>query len=133
MHKKNRKKCKENYRPISLLPIFGKSFEKFIFDGLYQHLDDNGVLNSNRSGYCPGDSSINQLLSIVHTISSAFDCNPTLDVRAVFLDISKALDRVWHQGLIYKLCQSEVCGNLLLLIRSFLENRKQRTLLNRKS
>ena len=91
------------------------------------------MLNSNQSRYRPSDSFINQLLSIVHTISSAFDRNPTLDVCAVFLDISKAFDRVWHQGLIYKLCQSGVCGNLLLLIRSFLENRKQRTLLNGKT
>ena len=133
IHKKNSKNLKQNYRPISLLPIFGKIFEKLIFDSLYQHLNVNGLLNPNQSGFRPGDSTINQLLSIVHTISAAFDCNPTLDVRSVFLDISKAFDRVWHKGLIYKLRRCGVSGNLLSLIQSFLANRKQRTLLNGKT
>ena len=133
IHKKNSKNLKENYRLISLLPIFGKIFEKLIFDNLYQHLDENGLLNPNQSGFRSGDSSINQLLSIVHTISAAFDCNPTLDVRSVFLDISKAFDRVWHKDLIYKLRRFGVSGNLLSLIQNFLANRKQRTLLNSKT
>ena len=56
--------------------------------------------------------------------------NPPLDVRSVYLDISKAYDRVWHDGLIYKLKQCGVSGQLLSLIRSFLKDRKQRTVLN---
>ena len=60
----------------------------------------------------------------------AFDCNPPLDVRTVYLDISKAFDRVWHDGLIYKLKRCGVSGQLLFLIQSFLVNRKQRTVLN---
>ena len=95
VHKKNSKQLKQNYRPISLLPIFGKFLEKLMFDSLCEHLDVNNLLNQNQSGFRPGDSTINQLLSIVHTIFTAFDCNPTLDVRSVFLDISKAFDRVF--------------------------------------
>ena len=104
-----------------------------IFDNLYQHLDENGLLNPNQSGFRSGDSSINQLLSIFHKISAAFDCNPTLDVRSVFLDISKAFDRVWHKGLIYKQRRFGVSGNFLSLIQNFLANRQQRTLLNGKT
>ena len=133
IHKKNSKNLKQNYRPISLLPIFGKIFEKLIFNSLYQHLNVNGLLNPNQSVFHPGDSTINQLLSIVHTISAAFNCNPTLDVRSVFLDISKAFDRVWHKGLIYKLRRCGVSGNLLSVIQSFLANIKQRTILNGKT
>ena len=51
----------------------------------------------------PGDSFISQLLSIVHEIQSSFDCNPPVDTRAIFLDISTAFDKVWHQGLLFKL------------------------------
>ena len=99
---------------------------------LYQHLEFNSLLNPNQSGFRPGDSTGNQLLSIVNSISQAFDCNPPLDVRSVYLDISKAFDRVWHQGLLYKLRRNGVSGRLLLLIESFLANRKQRTVLNGK-
>ena len=54
------------------------------------------------------------------------------DVRSVYLDISKAFDRVWHDGLIYKLKRCGVSGKLLSLIQSFLKDRKQRTVLNGK-
>ena len=130
VHKKNEKNVKSNYRPISLLPIFGKMLEKLMYDSLYSHLVSCKLLNPNQSGFRPGDSTVNQLLSITHTIFKAFDCNPPLDVRSVYLDISKAFDRVWHDGLIYKLKRCGVSGQLHSLVESFLKNRKQRTVLN---
>ena len=130
VHKKNEKNLKVNYRPISLLPIFGKVLEKLVYDSLYSHLVSCAFLDPNQSGFRPGDSSITQLISITHSIYKAFDCNPPLDVRSVYLDISKAFDRVWHVGLIYKLKRCGVSGKLLSLIQSFLQNRKQRTVLN---
>ena len=133
VHKKNEKNLKGNYRPISLLPIFGKILEKLIYDSLYSYLASHELLNPNQSGFRPGDSTVNQLLSITHTIFQAFDCNPPLDVRSVYLDISKAFDRVWHDGLIHKLKRCGVSGQLLLLIQSFLKDRKQRTVLNGQS
>ena len=77
-----------------LLPIFGKILEKLTYDSLYSHLVPSEVLNPNQSGFRPGGSTVNQLISITHTILDAFDCNPPLDVRSVYLDISKAFDRV---------------------------------------
>ena len=133
VHKKNEKNLKGNYRPISLLPIFGKILEKLIYDSLYTHLVSCELLNPNQSGFRPGDSTITQLISITRTIFKAFDCNPPLDVRSVYLDISKAFDRVWHDGLVYKLKRCDVSGQLLSLIQSFLSDRKQRTVLNGKS
>ena len=130
VHKKNEKNLKGNYRPISLLPIFGKMLEKLIYDSLYSHLISHELLNPNQSGFRPGDLTVNQLLSITHTIFEAFDCNPPCDVRSVYLDISKAFDRVWHDGLIYKSKECGVLGQLLFLIQSFLKDRKQRTVLN---
>ena len=130
VHKKNEKNLKGNYRPISLLPIVGKILEKLIFYSLYSHLVSSELLNPNQSGLRPGDSTINQLTSIKHTIFGAFDCNPPLDVRSVYLDISKAFDRVRHDGLIYKLKRCGVFGQLLCLIQDFLSNRKRRTVMN---
>ena len=52
------------------------------------------LLNPNQSGFRPSDSCINQLIAITHEIFEAFDCNPSLKVRSVFLDLSKALDKI---------------------------------------
>ena len=59
VHKKNEKILKGNYRPISLLPIFGKILEKVIFDSLYSHLVSSDLLNPNQSGFRPDDSTMN--------------------------------------------------------------------------
>ena len=127
------KNLKENYGPISLLPIFSKILMKLIYDSLYSCLIKEMLLNPSQSGFRPGDSTINQLLFITHSVFEAFDCNPTLEVRSVYLDISKVFDRVWHDGLICKLRRCGISGNLLLLLRSFLSNRKQKTVLNGQS
>ena len=63
----------------------------------------------------------------------AFDQYPTRETRAVFLDISKAFDKVWHEGLISKLKSNGIQGKLVNLIISFLSNRQQRVVLNGKS
>ena len=54
----------------------------------------------------------------------------SLAVRAVFLNISKAVDKVWHDGLIFKLKQNGISGNLIKLFENFLHNRKHRLVLN---
>ena len=76
----------------------------------------NNLLNSFQSGYRPNDSCINQLISITHNICHAFDANPSLEVRGIFLDLSKAFDKVWHEGLFYKLKNNGINGYILQLI-----------------
>ena len=122
-------RIRKNYRPISLLPILGKMFEKVIFDALYKHFCDNGFLTPSQSGFRPGDSTINQLLAITHKIYCPFESVPSLETRSIFLDFSKAFDRVWLDGLLYKLESSGISSNLLALMRSFPGNRKQRVVL----
>ena len=63
-------------------------------------------------------------------IHEAFEDSKCLEVRAVFLDISKAFDKVWHKGLIFKLKQNGVSGRLLKFFESYLSNRKQRVMIN---
>ena len=118
----------ENYRPVSLLPICGKIFERLIYNSLFEFFISNKLISSNQSGFKPGDSCINQLLSITHEIYKSFD--DRYEVRGIFIDISKAFDKVWHNGLIYKLKQNGVSGNLWKLIIYFLDARKQRVVLN---
>ena len=133
IHKKNDKQIISNYRPVSLLPICGKIFERIIYDSLFSFFTANNLITTNQSGFRPGDSCIHQLISITHNIYNSFDCNPSLEVRGVFLDISKAFDRVWHEALIYKLKCNGVSGNILCLISSFLSDRYQRVVLNGQS
>ncbi|PJE77627.1 hypothetical protein CI610_03447 [invertebrate metagenome] len=79
-----------------------------------------------QSGFMPGDSTTNQLLSIYHTITSNLDSRK--EVRFIFCDISKAFDRVWHKGLLHKLECYGITGNLLNWFNSYLTNRKQRVI-----
>ena len=97
--KKGDKQILKNYRPISLLPVCGKIFEKLIFNEMFKFFIENNLISPNQSGFKPGDSCINQLLSITHDFYKSFD--RTYEVRGVFLDISKAFDEVWHDGIIF--------------------------------
>lgn len=130
VHKKGNRQVISNYRPISLLPICGKLFEKILFDAIYKHLSDNELISPNQSGFRPGDSTINQLLAITHEIYTGFE--DRMETRAVFLDISKAFDRVWHDGLLLKLKSNGIHGPLYSLIQNFLADRYQRVVLNGK-
>ena len=131
--KKKDKQLISNYRPISLLPICSKIFEKLIFKNLYNYLISNNLITKNQSGFRPGDSTTNQLIDLVHQIHKSFDDDNCLEVRAVFLDISKTFDKVWHDGLIFKLQQNGVSGMFLSLLKSYLSNRQQRVVLNGKT
>ena len=128
--KKGDKQLIKNYRPISLLPICGKIFEKIIFNNVYNYLNTNNLITKNQSGFRPGDSTTNQSLYLVNKIHKAFDDPKSLEVRAVFLDISKAFDKVWHDGLLFKLNQNGITGSLLKLFENYLYNREQRVVLN---
>jgi len=127
-HKKDSKQSVKNYRPISLLPIFSKIFEKILFAKMYNYFIENDLITKNQSGFRPNDSVTNQLISLVESIHSSLDIN--LDVRSVFLDMSKAFDKVWHEGLLFKLKQNGINGKLIILLEDYLSNRKQRVVLN---
>ena len=89
-----------------------------------------GLLQKSQSGFRPGDSTTNQLLYLVDEIHQAFDSTECLEIRAVFLDISKAFDKARHDGLKFKLKQNGISGNLLKLFQNYLSNRKRCVVLN---
>ena len=128
IHNKNDKQLVSNYRPISLLPICSKIFEKIIFNNIYRYLVANDLISKHRSGCHPGDSTTNQLLYLDHTIHSAL--NEQKKVRNIFLDMSKAFDKVSHDSLLFKSQRNGIEGQLLQLFKSYLSNRKQRVVIN---
>ena len=95
---------------------------------MFKFFTENELISPNQSGFKPGNFCINQLLAITHEIYISF--NKRFEVRGVFLDISKASEKDWHEGLIFKLKQNGISGNLLNLLCDFLRNKKQRVLLN---
>ena len=92
IHKHSDKQYIKIYRPVSLLPSCGKIFERLIFNEMFIYFSANKLISKNQSAFQPGDSCINQMLSIGHGIFTSFDNG--LEVRSVFLDISKAFDKV---------------------------------------
>ncbi len=133
IHKKESKNLIKNYRPISLLPVFDKIFEKIIHDAMYNYFTSNDFFTKFQSGFKKGDSCVLQLLAIVHNIYKNLDNTPSTDTCGFFLDMSKAFDKVWHDGLIFKLKMYGIEGNLLSLIKDYLSMRQQRVTINGKS
>ena len=131
LFKKDDRQCKFNYRPVSLLCSLSKILEKIVFIRLYNFLLEIGYLNRLQSGFRPGDSTVNQLIYLVHQIYQAVEDGK--EVRMVFLDISKAFDKVWHKGLLYKLKSAGIRGALLSWFESYLSNHQQRVVLDGQS
>ena len=89
--KKSWWKIMKNCRPMSLLSIFRKKFEKITFDFVFKYLEDKKLLIWNHSGFRPGDSCVHQLLSIIEETYKLFDANPSLEVRRIFWTYLKSL------------------------------------------
>ena len=100
----------KNYNPISLLPVCDKIFETLIFNEMLKFFIENDLISPNQSGFKPRDSCINQLLSTTHDICKSFNCG--FKVGGVFLEILKAFDKVWHDGIIFKLEQNGISAEL---------------------
>ena len=90
-----------NYRHISLLKHNRKAMKKIVYKHVFNFFIERHVITTLQSGFTAGDSTVNQLVDIYNTFCRALDEGK--EVRAVFFDISKAFDRVWHKGLLFKL------------------------------
>ena len=117
------KNIKSSYRPISILPTLSKVCEAIVHNRLLSHCQDFNIKSERQAAYLKGDSTISQLVYIVHLIRSSLGSSKI--VQGAFLDISAAFDKVWHNGLIAKLAQIGIHVNLLDFFKSYLKNRKQ--------
>ena len=121
LHKKNSTLVKSNYRPVSILPIFSKIFERVMFDQIIEffYIHFNPYLSAFRPGF--GCQSV--LLRILEDWRKALDDN--LYVATVLMDLSKAFDCLPHDLLLLKLKSYGFSDNALELVTSYLTNRKQ--------
>ena len=117
------KTCKTSYHPISLLPTLSKVFESVLHDRLLKHCLENDIITEKQAAYLKGDSTVSQLLYIVHNIRKTWSEKNIS--QGIFLDVSAAFDKVWHNGLIAKLGQIGVEGSFLNTISSYLAGRQQ--------
>ena len=121
----------KNYRPVSLLSVVSKVFEKLLNNRIVDHLEKCSLFSDFQYGFRSSRSTADLLTVVSDRIVRAF--NRSGATRAVALDISKAFDRVWHVGLLHELKCYGISGQMFGLISSFLSNRRLRVVLDGKS
>ena len=95
---------------------------------MYNYFKDNFILSIFQSGFQSGKSTVTQLIEVYHYFCKAVDEGK--EIRVIFLDISKAFDKVWHKGLLLKLQQCGISGSLFDWFNSYLIDRQQRVVIN---
>ena len=121
----------ENYRPVSLLSVVSKVFEKLVNNRIADHLEKCGLFSDFQYVFRSSQSTADLLTVVSDRIARAF--NRSGATRAVALDISMAFDKVWHAGLLHKLKSYGISGQIFGLISSFLSNRWLRVVMDGKS
>lgn len=114
-------KMPANYRPISLLNAIGKLFEKILQRRLSEFVNENLIIPPEQFGFRSQHSTVHQLQRVLQNIHAKKRVSHSTGV--VLLDIEKAFDSVWHDGLIHKLMSYNFPVYLIKLIRSFLQDR----------
>ena len=117
------KSSKSQYRPIALLPTLSKVIESVIHQRLLDHFIKNNIISERQAAYMKGDSTIQQLLFIVHLIRKSWTKGNI--TQGIFLDVSAAFDKCWHSGLLAKLAQVKVEDSCHDLFKSYLSDRRQ--------
>ena len=117
-----------NYRPVSLTSLVVKILEKILKIHIQKFLDDHNIILDSQHGFRKGRSCQTNLLEFLEYVTENIDNGELIDI--VYLDFSKAFDKVPHARLLYKLEKYGICGPVLEWVREWLSNRKQRVILN---
>lgn len=120
-----------NYRPISILPIFSKIFEKVVHSQVYTYFERSNIIYHGQYGFREKMSTVQAIVNFTQYLYNSLDSGNV--VFSVFLDFKKAFDSVDHNILLQKLHHYGIRGNILSWFRSYLYNRKQYTLVNDKT
>jgi hypothetical protein len=117
-----------NYRPISILPVLSKVYEKLMLNSLLSHFNRQRLLTSNQFGFTKGRSTTDAASVLIQHIYSIWE--NSCDAIGIFCDLSKAFDCVDHGTLILKLEHYGLSENALNLMSSYLSNRNQTVVVN---
>ena len=128
--KKGDKAESSNYRPISLTSVVGKMLEAIISKGIRDHLEKHELIRHSQHGFSKGKSCVTNLLAFYKKVFKTLDEGSRYDI--VYLDFSKAFDRVPHRRLLSKVKAHGIDGKVLEWIRGWLTNREQRVQINGK-
>ena len=126
--KKGAKSNRENYRPVSLTSHVCKIMEKIVVNGLNRHLEKNKLIEESQHGFRNKKSCLTNLLEFVNETAISLDEGKPVDI--IYLDFKKAFDTVPHKRLYAKLKAHGVEGRILNWIKEWLNNRRQRVVLN---
>ena len=128
LHKKDSKIDHRNYRPISLLSVVSKIFEKLIYKRIYFYLDQKKLIYSKQFGFRGNHSTNHAIISLTEHIRKLLDNGDY--VCGIFVDLEKAFDTVHHEILCDKIKAYGLRGNINDLLKSYLSDRKQYVSIN---
>ena len=124
IYKKGSKNIASNYRPISLTSQVGKVMEKLVKESIVAHLNKRNLIRESQHGFMEGKSCLTNLLSSLETATSYSDQGLPVDI--LYLDFSKAFDKVPHQRLITKLKAHGIGDTVANWVKGWLTDREQR-------
>ena len=129
IHKKGDEQLQQNCHQVSLFPVCSKILERIVFNPILEFLEENNILRPYQSGFHSSESCQSKLLSTLHDIHVVWPTSYTWSESKLPRYI-KTFDKVWHEGLLFKPEYTGILANLLSLLKSFLNNRFQRVVLN---